>query len=143
MHWSETPRLRQLPSSDERLTIAVHLGRDLLNRLGERPTAAAAAHELGWLYTSRPFECHGTEALLIPLLRGDFSVAVNSSHHPSQERQAWLLAHEIGHSLFWVPGTPPRRLAPHSQAEEGFCDAFADDLSAVMGETPQHGSRAA
>lgn len=47
----------------------------------------------------------------------------------SSPRHCFLLAHEIGHSLFYHRGiSPPRRFAPYTAAEEFFCDQFAAEL---------------
>lgn len=42
-----------------------------------------------------------------------------------QVTRQFRIAHEIGHSLFYDDGPPPRRTSPVSAAEERFCDAFA------------------
>lgn len=84
----------------------------------------------GWQYRARPIGAAGSavQSLLVPLRKGGFSVVVNSHHHCSNSETLWLVAHEIGHSFFYQTGEPPARIVPCTQAEERFCDAFADAL---------------
>lgn len=85
---------------------------------------------LGWRYRmgSIGSGVSTIESLLVPLNRGGFSVVVNAQRLPSPERAMWLTAHEIGHSFFYKPGSPPRRIVAVTAEEEHFCDAFADCL---------------
>lgn len=100
---------------------------------------------LGWGYREGPIGAatSAVESLLIPLNRGGFNVVVNTHHAPSSERTIWLLAHEIGHSFFYVPGSPPRRIVPVTVEEEDFCDAFATRLLGSAGMIAGANHRAA
>lgn len=85
----------------------------------------------------------GHQALLVPRSRGGFTVFVDPTLTPLQRRAGHTeravrrarLAHEFAHTLFYVPGTPPRRCAPLTEAEEVFCDAFAQAVTGVSGRT--------
>ena len=87
-------------------------------------------------------DADGVDAVLAPAGRDSFRCLVDpvlavaeqwqeAGEGPSRCR--WLaettirfrVAHEIGHSIFFRPGRPPRRCRPNSPAEETFCDRFA------------------
>lgn len=87
----------------------------------------------------------GQDALLIPTSAGSFQIVVDprlsarqywwSPDRPSRTLIdsviAFRIAHEIGHTFFYAPGTPgspPRRRTPLTPQEEDFCDLFAAAL---------------
>jgi hypothetical protein len=80
----------------------------------------------------------GHEALLVPRVEGGFEILVDpspkiDSKQPQQRvwrrRVRFRIAHEIGHSFFYDRKCrPARRLLANSEAEETFCDAFANAL---------------
>jgi hypothetical protein len=85
----------------------------------------------------------GREALLLPVERDRFEIVVDPTprggwqdHEPplqrsvAQTRKRFRIAHEIGHTFFYVrDGGRPRRLCPPgTKEEEAFCDAFAEEL---------------
>jgi hypothetical protein len=73
----------------------------------------------------------GHKALLIPLFDGGFSILIDPE--PPNEANApdrlnwwqWRVAHELAHSIFYRPGTPPKRAVSYVREEEEFCDGFA------------------
>lgn len=90
----------------------------------------------------------GLRACLIPSGRNQFSIFVDPSPMPTEQAEsplavvAYRIAHELGHTLFYDRGAPPRRLVPYQVAEESFCDDFAACLLvppaiAVRAATPQ------
>lgn len=125
-----TVRLWRVPTPAETAALADHMATLL------RPVLASAAgpqdvtSSLGWRYREGEVGSSTStiESLLVPLNRGGFSVVVNTHRAPSPEHAMWLTAHEIGHSFFYAPSTPPRRIVPVTVEEEAFCDAFADRL---------------
>ena len=89
----------------------------------------------GWKISRNPtFSAESKmQALLVPLLRGGFSVVLNTSSLPNSPEEAerqetFLIGHEIAHSFFYkdAPGTIPHRIGSKqtSQDEEAFCDEF-------------------
>jgi hypothetical protein len=46
----------------------------------------------------------------------------------ARHRLRFVLAHELGHTLFYSPGQPPARIAPPDGEEEKFCHDFANAL---------------
>lgn len=87
----------------------------------------------------------GQDALLIPTSAGSFQIVVDprlsarqywwAPDRPSKTLIdsviAFRIAHEIGHTFFYAPGTPgspPRRRTPLTPQEEDFCDLFAAAL---------------
>ncbi len=86
--------------------------------------------------------CRGHEALLVPRVEGGFDILVDpvptrgravhdevARARLSRRRMRFRIAHEIGHSFFYDRRCrPARRLLGHSDAEEAFCDAFANAL---------------
>lgn len=90
----------------------------------------------------------GSQALLVPLIIGGFSILVDNKPTTEQEWERLALpeqeplekalvkyrvAHEIGHTLFFKPGAPPQRIVPNNRlmpnkAEETFCNEFAAAL---------------
>ena len=85
----------------------------------------------------------GSEALLIPLPRNGFCIAVDptprggwdnrdssSRRDVCRQRIRFRVAHELGHTLFYqrTPGELPWRNHCTSELEEAFCDRFARGL---------------
>ena len=86
----------------------------------------------------------GVRAMLLPMVRGGFTV-LSILVPPQPESRAGRdmalirltrLAHELGHSFFYAPGAPPRRLFPIGPEEERFCDAFAAALGRTRSRIP-------
>lgn len=109
-------------------------------------TAKAA----GWRVEHRRLRAAegGLRACLIPSRRNQFSIFVDPSPMPTEQSEssgavtAYRLAHELGHTLFYDRGAPPRRMVAYQQSEEGFCDDFAacllvPPLVARMASSPQ------
>lgn len=98
----------------------------------------------GFRYRSVPLDttAGGHEALLVPRVEGGFEILVDplpaaslSFDDGRKQERLWRrrlrfrIAHEIGHSFFYDRRCrPARRLLPHSDAEEVFCDQFASAL---------------
>lgn len=104
------------------------------------------AQTLGWSVRLAELaaERDGQDALLIPTREGITAVIDPRLGY----RERWMttglpaasaenillgtlrfrLAHELGHSLFYVGTDPPRRLCGQTAAEERFCDRFAREL---------------
>lgn len=132
MHHSElvTVRLCQVPTPAGTVALADQVASVLRHALVGAAGPQDVTDSLGWRYREGPIGS-GTstiESILVPLTRGGFSVIVNADLVPSSEHAIWLTAHEIGHSFFYAPGRPPRRIIPVTAEEEEFCDAFADRL---------------
>lgn len=74
----------------------------------------------------------GIEACTVPSPKYGFRFIVDD-REPGKERRfgeqspvaSLRLAHEVGHTLFYSPGSPPSRRLPPTEEEERFCDAFA------------------
>jgi len=75
----------------------------------------------------------GHQAMLLPHPDGGFLVLVDPQltagelargEDPARVRDARLW-HEFAHSLFYGPGSPPRRAVAVAVHEEEFCDALA------------------
>lgn len=73
-------------------------------------------------------------AMLVPFEDG-FQATVDAElwERAKQEENArhrlrFVLAHELGHTLFYRPGSPPKRAVPPDQDEERFCHDFANSL---------------
>ncbi|MFC5492277.1 hypothetical protein [Nocardioides caricicola] len=127
-------RLCQVPTARQTWSLADAMAdvlSDVLCGASARPGDVVGA--LGWRYREGVIGSADStvESLLVPLLGGGFSVVVNAQRSPSPARALWLTAHEIGHSFFYVPGTPPRRIIAVTPEEERFCDEFADRLTAA------------
>lgn len=92
---------------------------------------------LGWRFEEQPLGATdgGLQALLLPRPAGGFTVLVDPRSSPAGDRSPSLIdrraAHEIGHTLFYSRGNPPRRMFPPAPHEEQFCDAFAHALLAA------------
>lgn len=73
-------------------------------------------------------EVAGTPALLAPV-EGGFRAIFARCFQAPPEIVRLILAHEIGHTLFYDrAGSTPRRQLPTTPEEEIFCDRFADAL---------------
>jgi hypothetical protein len=84
----------------------------------------------------------GREALLLPIDGDAFEVVVDATprggwlHAAStrsrveRARERFRIAHEVGHTFFYLRGgpRPTRCFPPGGQAEEAFCDRFAEEL---------------
>jgi hypothetical protein len=123
-------RLCRVPDAVDTEALADHMATVLGIEFVEHGRPEDATRALGWRYREGPIGSATStlESLLVPLNRGGFSVVVNSHRSPSPEHALWLTAHEIGHSFFYAPGSPPRRIIPVTTEEEVFCDAFATRL---------------
>lgn len=123
-------RLCRVPAATETRGLAKDMAALLGSSLAECGRPEDVTNVLGWRYSEVPvgYASSGVESLLVPLIRGGFSVVVNAHRTPSREHAMWLTAHEIGHSFFYAPGAPPRRIIPVTSEEEAFCDAFAISL---------------
>ncbi|HEX2070742.1 MAG TPA: ImmA/IrrE family metallo-endopeptidase [Thermoleophilaceae bacterium] len=70
-------------------------------------------------------------AMLLPEPDGFRAVVDSTTWHRAQHddvgrrRLRFVLAHELGHTLFYEAGSPPRRTRPSDEREESFCDRFA------------------
>jgi hypothetical protein len=94
---------------------------------------------MGWRVRVEEIEAvtGGQQALLLPRRSGGFTAVVDprptplerASHVPAQRLRRARLAHEFAHSFFYTGGSPPRRSAPPTPAEERFCDAFAEAIA--------------
>jgi hypothetical protein len=81
------------------------------------------------------------DALMCPLAGGGFRIIIDPDLSPAdieagrdlQEALDWRLAHELGHSFFFAPGTPPQRWARWTPAEE----READRLAAILLHGPR------
>jgi hypothetical protein len=125
-----TVRLCQVPTPAETEALADHTAAVLQHVLVGAASPQDLTGTLGWKYREGPIGSGEStiESLLVPLNRGGFSVVVNAHRAPTPERALWLTAHEMGHSFFYAPGMPPRRIVPVTAEEEDFCDAFAERL---------------
>lgn len=132
VHHSEpvTARLCQVPTPAGTAALAAHMATVLRHAFAGSAGPQGITNSLGWRYREGPIGSAAStiESLLVPLNRGGFSVVVNTHRAPSSGHAMWLTAHEIGHSFFYAPGNPPRRIVPATVEEEDFCDAFADGL---------------
>lgn len=70
-------------------------------------------------------------AMLVPTKRG-FTALVDSAlwrdaatSEPGRRHLRFVLAHELGHTLFYRPGSPPTRTGLPGRPEERFCHQFA------------------
>jgi len=73
-------------------------------------------------------------AMLVPTADG-FRAVVDSlvwrraqENESGRHRLRFILAHELGHTLFYRPGRPPTRSGPADSLEERFCHRFATSL---------------
>lgn len=73
-------------------------------------------------------------AMLVPTQDG-FQATVHSElwerakrEDGARRRLRFVIAHELGHTLFYDPGKPPTRTAPPNRDEEQFCNNFANAL---------------
>ncbi len=123
-------RLCRVPGTTETFALADRMATLLGPALAEPPRPDVAVSLLGWQYREANIGSPAStvESLLVPLVQGGFSVIVNAHRSPCSSRAMWLAAHEIGHSFFYAPGSPPRRIVPVTADEENFCDAFATRL---------------
>ena len=89
----------------------------------------------GWEVVFQPLgdEASAIRSLLVPKGSGQFRVVITSRCAYEPERVEWLVAHEYAHSLFFVDHGKARRLVPWVEAEEAFCDAFADQFARAQG----------
>ena len=126
---TDWPRFSVLPDG-EHLTCLVERVKQHVRPSIKVRSAQALADTVGCAYRLAPIggEASTIESLLVPLRTGGFSIVINSRQPRSEPEKLWLAAHEIAHSFFYVPGSPPRRIVRCTPAEERFCDAFADAL---------------
>lgn len=101
-------------------------------------TVETYVDSLGWTVEEMHLGAGGHQAMLLPRLAGGFHILVDSATPDSDvrarpEEREFRLAHELAHTLFYVPGRPPRRLSGGSIGEEDFCDAVADHLLGLLG----------
>ena len=132
--WPFIASYQDVPPVHEAVDLALELRGEWKERLGYQPQPEDIVRELGWPVVT---ECLGrsvseTEALLAPLLSGGFVVIVDprelsgaECREANTDSRQFRIGHELAHILFWVPGTPPRRLTRYSASEEEFCDSFA------------------
>jgi hypothetical protein len=73
-------------------------------------------------------------AMLVPTAEG-FQVVIDRVLWEQAKREQggrhhlrFVLAHELGHTLFYRPGRPPTRTRPADRSEERFCQRFAGEL---------------
>jgi hypothetical protein len=113
---------------------------DLARFVASQQPALSRADELALIlgipihYEPLEAESGGLEALLVPSSQTRFMIICDPwTLEASPERCSFRIAHEIAHTLFydWTQ-SPPRRSRPSSNAEEWFCDAFADSLLAYI-----------
>lgn len=121
-------RYWRVPDDGQMRDLAVRLRTVLAGPLTACSPAATAA-AFGWRYRVRPVGRPDSpvQSVLAPLRVGGFSVVVNAHHSRSDAEALWLVVHEIGHSFFFAPGQPPRRIVPVTPEEERFCDLLADE----------------
>ncbi len=141
--WETNPRICEIPSEERTLELAQEVGRNILAAtVSTEPEGIATA--LGWKFEIKPIKSEALEALLFPLLRENcLIVTINSNLEPSPTHTKWLLCHEIGHSLFWRPGTPPQRGVrwknpSFERKEEEYADNFADKLLPILEQGRYH-----
>ena len=145
-HWP-TAVLRSVPSVAEARTLALDLRTGVLGYstgwCDLTKLCLEGAFRTKWAdFTADRTSTHS--ALLVPRADGSFDIIVD----PEPRRQGteaalttgmasvtrnhrfrFRVAHEIGHSFFYNRRLrPPRRRLPFSEAEEVFCDAFANAL---------------
>ncbi len=98
----------------------------------------SAVRARGWQADLRPLRAPdgGIEACTIPSALYGFRFMVDDrvagqlgpGRGEQSEVARFRLAHEVGHTLFFRPGTPPSRRVPPTEDEERFCDDFATAL---------------
>jgi hypothetical protein len=97
-----------------------------------REACRAAGVKVG----SRPLPAGGRRhtAMLVPTDDG-FHAAVDPmiwngarNGDAGRHRLRFVIAHELGHTLFYRPGKPPSRERPADRHEEKFCQNFANSL---------------
>jgi hypothetical protein len=78
---------------------------------------------------------NGLQALLIPKLKGGFTIVIDPDPTPGRQEEADVadvyavrIGHELGHTHFYTRGTPPRRCGPGGLEEERWCDQFSAEL---------------
>jgi hypothetical protein len=87
-------------------------------------------------------------AMLVPSTNG-FRVIIDPyvwqqspNSDRTRQRVRYLVAHELGHTLFYQPGTPPKRAFPADADEERFCHRFAMSFlvpPSALEQTPLEG----
>lgn len=103
----------------------------------------AGVRSRGWVVEVRPLRAAvgGLQACVLPSRKSQFVVWVDDRPSPAERAEVgsdergpqaplarFRLAHELGHTLFYRPGTPPTRRAEPRASEEAFCDLFAAAL---------------
>lgn len=117
-------------------TAAAHSLRVRLHRSPVSYSPRSLATDLGFEYSEEHLSApEGREdALLVPLKTGGFEIVVDPRPSPLDRllgdlpAMLFRVAHEAGHSHFFVPGEPPRRRTPWKPEEEDWCDSFAAAL---------------
>lgn len=133
-------KYREPPAPEHGRELAMELIEKVSPALGGLVVAKMVLEQEGWglSYASESLENSSIQSLLIPLLRGGFTVAINKHKLPDNpdarlRQEAFLVGHEIAHSFFYVErtGQPPRRIVSKqaSRAEEEFCDEFGRPFS--------------
>jgi hypothetical protein len=137
--WQDYPRLCEIPSEEITKERAQYIGRQLLPAY-KVEGMQGVVEDLHWRMGKRFVGGSDStiQSLLVPLRAGDFSIVVNEQWALSCEIKLRLLGHEIGHSLFYASGQPPRRIIPLSAEEEVFCDKFADYFVKVLSEANEN-----
>jgi hypothetical protein len=125
--------LKKVPSLPEATKLAAKLVGEV-SASGDSTFAAFLARR-GWDLVFRPLGDEGStiRSLLVPRGNAQFRAVITSRHPYDQDGIDWLLAHEYAHSLFFVDEAKSRRLVPWVEAEEVFCDAFADHFARAQG----------
>lgn len=93
-----------------------------------------AVRRRGWVVELRRLRAAegGVEACTVPCAKNEFRIWVDDRPCGGDKGEGrfsdlvlFRLAHEVAHTLFYRPGSPPSRTLSADRAEEEFCDEFA------------------
>lgn len=133
--WPYEFSLDSPPPAEEAVIYAEEVARHWMDR-GWWRNPEAVIRAMGWQVVSKCLGApnDGPLAMLVPLFDGGFRFVLDpwaqkvEGHPRSDSSRAFRLAHELGHVMFFTPGSPPRRVDRITHFEEQFCDSFADAL---------------
>lgn len=105
--------------------------------------AEVATRRLPWVRVTfqRLEACQGRQdALTVPTLSGGFHIVLDPERSPRDAESVrpgihatdWRVAHELGHTYFYLPASPPARWREWRPSEEVDADLFADSLVAQL-----------
>lgn len=123
------------PAPEQGRELALELIEKVSPPLGGLAIAKMVVEQEGWRigYFQTGPNGSNLRALLVPLLKGGFTISINERMlpHDAEKRlrqEAFLVGHEIAHSFFYhLPSDQvPRRIGGRwaSHEEELFCDEF-------------------